>query len=142
MCLFGLHWVMPHYVVELFESLQGKFRQRHNIDLWRLVPHCVMWCIWRERSARSFEGCEQSLLEIKSFFLHTLLAWSVALSHFSCFSLPVLPDHCNSGSWFLPPTVHLQCTQVCYFFLIKKLIFSFFWYKLKLRIQQYAINLF
>ena len=48
-------------------------------------------------NARCFDGCEQSLLEIKWFFLHTLLDWSIAFSHFSCFSLPVLLDHCNFG---------------------------------------------
>ena len=58
-------------VIELFESWQGKFGQHRNIDFWRLVPHCLMWCIWRERNAHCFEGCERSLLEIKSFFLHT-----------------------------------------------------------------------
>ena len=94
-CLCGIHWVMPHKVIELFESWQGKFGRHRNIDFWRLVPHCLMWCIWSERNARCFGQCEQSLLEIKSFFLHTLLLWSVALSHFSCFSIFVLLDHCN-----------------------------------------------
>ena len=97
-CLFGLHWVMSLKVIELFESWLGKFGWHRNIDFWRLVPHCLMWCIWRGRSACCFERCEQSLLEIKSFFLHTLLVWSVALSHFSCFSLSLLLDHRNFGS--------------------------------------------
>ena len=82
-------------VIELFESWQGTFGRHRNINFWRFVPHCLMWCIWSERNARCFEGCKQSLLEIKSFFLHTLLEWSVAMSHFSCFSLPVLLDHCS-----------------------------------------------
>ena len=102
-CLFGLHWVMPLKVIELFESWQGKFGRHRNIDFWRLVLHCLMWCIWRERNAHCFEGCGRSLLEIKSFFLHALLVWSVVLSHFSCFSLPLLLDHCNFSFWFLPP---------------------------------------
>ena len=101
-CLFGIHWVMPHKVIELFKSWQGKFGRHRNIGFWRLVPHCLMWCIWSERNARCFEGSERSLLEIKSFFYHTLLVWGVVLSHFSCFSIPVLLDHCNLGSWFLP----------------------------------------
>jgi len=88
---------MPHKVIELFESWQGKFGRHCNIDFWRLVLHCLMWCIWSERNARCFEGWERSLLE-KSFFLHTLFAWSVAPSHFSCFSIPVLLDYCNFGS--------------------------------------------
>ena len=66
--MFGIHWVMPHKVIELFESWQGKFGRHCNIDFWRLVPHCLIWCIWRERNARSFEGCERSMLENKSFF--------------------------------------------------------------------------
>ena len=118
-CLSGLHWVIPLKVIELFESWQGKFGQHHNIDFWRLVLHCLMWCIWRERNARCFEGCELSLLEIMSFFLHTLLVWSVALSHFSCFSLPLLLDHCNFGSGFLPPQYISNVLGLTIFFLIK-----------------------
>ena len=29
-CLFGLHWVMPLKVVQLFESWQGKFGRHRN----------------------------------------------------------------------------------------------------------------
>ena len=68
LCLFGIHWVMPHKVIGLFESWQDMFGWHRNIVLWRVVPHCLLWCIWRERNARSFEGCELSLLENKSFF--------------------------------------------------------------------------
>ena len=117
-CLLGLHWVMPHKVFELFESWQGKFRQHRNIDFWRLMPHWLMWCIWSERKARCFEGWERSLLE-KSFFLHTLFAWSVAPSHFSCFSIPVLLDYCNFGSWFFPPQYIPNVLGLAIFFLIK-----------------------
>ena len=89
---------MPQKVMELFESWQGKFGHHRNIDFCILVLHCLMGCIWRERNVRSFEGCERSMLEIKSFFLQTRLDWSVAFSHSSCFSLPILLDHCNFGS--------------------------------------------
>ena len=57
---------MPLMVIELSESWQGTFGRHRNINFWRLVPHCLMWCIWGERNARCFEGCKQSLLEIKS----------------------------------------------------------------------------
>ena len=96
-CLFGIHWVMPQKVIELFESWQGMFRRHRNIELWRIVPHYLLRCIWRERNARSFEGCEHSMLEIKSFFVHTLLDWSMVFCHFSCSSLLVLLDRCNLG---------------------------------------------
>ena len=101
-CLFGIHWVMPHIVLE-FESWQGKFVRHRNIDVWTLVPYCLIWCIWHERNVGSFEGCERSLLEIKSFFLHTLYDWSVAFSHFSYSSFLVFLDRCIFGSLFVPP---------------------------------------
>ena len=94
-CLFGIRWVMPHTVLELFEAWQGKFAWHRQIDVWKLAPHCLIWCIWRERNARSFEGCERSLLEIKSSFLHTLIEWSVVFSHFSCSSFPTFLDRCT-----------------------------------------------
>ena len=91
LCLFGIHWVMPHKVIGLFESWQDMFGWHRNIVLWRLVPHCLLWCIWRERNARSFEGCELSLLEIKSFFFtHSPRLECGLLSYFlffpSCFA--------------------------------------------------------
>ena len=73
----------------------GKGSRHCHIDVWRLVPHCLMWCIWRERNARSIEGCERSLLEIKSFFLHPLFEWSVICSHFSSSSFPIFIDRCT-----------------------------------------------
>ena len=102
-CLFGIQWVMPHTVLELFEVWQWKFAQHHHIDVWRLVPHYLIWCIWRERNARSCEGCEHSLPEIKSFFLHTLFEWSVVFFHFFCSSFPIFLDHCTFVFWFVPP---------------------------------------
>uniref|UniRef100_A0A7N2MXH7 DNA repair protein REV1 n=1 Tax=Quercus lobata TaxID=97700 RepID=A0A7N2MXH7_QUELO len=65
------------YSIEYFESWQGKFGRHRNIDVWGILPHCLIWCIWHERNARSFEGCELSLREFKSFFLHILFDWSV-----------------------------------------------------------------
>ena len=59
------------------------------------MPHCVTGCIWRERDARSFEGCERSSIEIKSFFLHSLKDLTRALQLFSCFSLLDLLELCN-----------------------------------------------
>ena len=91
-----IHWVMPHKVIVLFRL--GKFKRHRNIALWRLVLHCLMWCIWQEMNARSFERCVRSMLELKSFFFHTLFEWSLGLSHLSCFSLPILHDQCNFGS--------------------------------------------
>ena len=82
--LFGVIWVMPQSVANLFTSWQGPFGRQRNIDLWRAVPHCVLWCLWWERSSRCFEGMERSILEIKSLLLHSLFAWCSVFSSFSC----------------------------------------------------------
>ena len=97
-CLFGIHWVMQYRVVKLLASWLVKFGRHRNVALWRFVPHCLLWCIWQEHNARCFEGCEWSILEIKSLSFLTLLEWSLVLPSCSCFSLAVLIDHCNLGS--------------------------------------------
>ena len=50
------------------------------------VPHCLMWCIWRERNNRHFEDLERSVSNLKLFFLKTLLDWVTVLG-FHSFSL-------------------------------------------------------
>jgi hypothetical protein len=37
-----------------------------------------MWCIWRERNARSFDDRENGLLDLKKLVLQTLYSWRVA----------------------------------------------------------------
>lgn len=50
--------------------------------IWSMIPHCLMWGIWRERNARTFEENERSIhdLKISSFKLclsgHMLLSVS------------------------------------------------------------------
>ena len=60
--LFGVQWVMPRRVIDLL----GVSHQ--NIVIWRAIPHCFMWCLWKERNARTFEGCEQSIAAMKLQF--------------------------------------------------------------------------
>ena len=98
-CLFGVCWVMLQRVVDLLDCWSCNFRRHRNIVIWRFMPHCLMWCIWWERNSRSFEGRKRSILEFKSFFFFTLLEWCFVLPFFSCFSLPMLIDHCSLVSW-------------------------------------------
>jgi hypothetical protein len=46
--------------------------------VWKIVPLCIMWCLWRERNDRSFENLERTLEELKSFFFFSLFAWTTA----------------------------------------------------------------
>jgi len=43
-----------------------------------MAPLCWMWCFWRVRNARSFDDCENGLLDLKKLVLQTLYTWRVA----------------------------------------------------------------
>jgi hypothetical protein len=72
---FGLCWVMPHSVKELFASWWTGGLSR-SVVVWKMVPHCIMWCIWRERNNRCFEDSSRSREELFHFFLFTLYTWT------------------------------------------------------------------
>ena len=44
-----------------------------NSAIWMVVPHCLMWCIWRERNNWHFEDLEKKVLDLKLIFFKTLL---------------------------------------------------------------------
>ena len=73
--LFGVQWVMPRTVLDLLSSWQGPSGSRRTTMVWRVVPHCVFWCVWRERNARHFEDTETSIPELKSSFFQLLFEW-------------------------------------------------------------------
>jgi hypothetical protein len=85
--MFGIAWVMPATVRDLFDCWLGKMGKHPIHMIWRAVPHCLMWCLWRERNLRTFEGCEKHVADLKLLFLRTLFEWmgSTRLFGFSSF---------------------------------------------------------
>jgi len=61
---------MPRRVSDLLGN-------RHALQIWRLVPLCLMWCLWPERNAKSFENHDSGLLEIKNMMLQSQYTWKV-----------------------------------------------------------------
>lgn len=59
---------MPKTVVDLLASWLWRFGCHRYGIVWKVVPHCLMHCIWRERNAQSFEDFERNLLDLKLFF--------------------------------------------------------------------------
>jgi len=56
-------------VLELLAAWQGTFGRHRNRAFWRVVPHCIMWCLWHELNAWCFEGSEWTILRLNlSFF--------------------------------------------------------------------------
>ena len=73
--LFGVPWVMPRGVVDLLYCWNGRLGRSEAGKIWKAIPHCIMWCIWRERNARTFNGEESSIPALKFLFLQTLYEW-------------------------------------------------------------------
>jgi hypothetical protein len=85
-----LHCEVANEVWNVFilESWRGQLGNRHALRMWRLVPLCVMWCLWRERKAHNFEDKESGMIELRKLLLNTLFSWSGTWlnSHESIFS--------------------------------------------------------
>ena len=72
---------MLQSVLGLLECWQGRFGRHQNGFIWLIVPHCLMWCLWRERNSRCFKDIERSIPDLKLFFFRTLLDWLVAMQN-------------------------------------------------------------
>ena len=92
--MFRVDWVMPSSVLGLLNSWP-RLSKRASGSIWRSLPHCIMWSLWRERNAKSFEGCEKNIHDSKKFFLYTLMEWAVALGVISCYSLLDFIELCS-----------------------------------------------
>ena len=94
---WGLHHVSRYIQGGLLACWQGHFGRLRNGVIWKIVPPCLMWCIWKERNNRCFEDSERAIPDIKLLFFRTLLEWfSVWRNH--SFSLLDLLDFCNFSS--------------------------------------------
>ena len=94
--LFGVHWVMPQKLQDLIACWTGALGRRSLAEIWKVIPHCLMWSIWRERNLRTFEGREFSPLDLQSFFFRMLFDWIQVIGLFSFCSFHDFIDSCTS----------------------------------------------
>ena len=85
---FGISWVLPKSVVDTLFGWWNWF-EKHSFSIWNLAPLCLMWCIWRERNWRTFEGMDKSDDQLLSSFSGSLFEWSRAWGLTSSDSLPL-----------------------------------------------------
>ena len=86
---------MPCGVVDLIASWSGRNCILKTKFHWSMIPHCLMWVIWRETNTHTFEGDERLIHKLKLFFLHTLLEWANASGFVTFMSLPNMLDFCT-----------------------------------------------
>ncbi len=87
--MFGVQWVMPRTVLELFCGWMGKLGRHNSLLVWNMVPHYLVWCLWRERNTRHFEDTERTISELKLLFFHTQFDWVVGSGAFSIHSIRI-----------------------------------------------------
>jgi hypothetical protein len=46
--MFGVHWVMPRSVLDLFSCWMGRLGRNDSVLVWKMILHCLIWCLWRE----------------------------------------------------------------------------------------------
>ena len=49
-----------------------------SANVWKIVPMCLLLCLWRKKNDINFEDRERTLEEIKSLFFKTLYLWTTA----------------------------------------------------------------
>ncbi len=105
--MFGVHWTMLHRVVDLLACWQGRFGQHRSAEIWKVIPHCLMWCLWWERNSRLFEDCERNILDLGLQFLMTLSDSRGVTWLFSSHTFLKFLDLCTFKSLFVDHQVHL-----------------------------------
>jgi mannosylglycoprotein endo-beta-mannosidase len=73
--LTQLTWVMPASVVGVLQSWKKKFKDPLAKAIWKMIPSCLWWCLWRERNTRCFQNCANSSAHLQDNFLFSLYCW-------------------------------------------------------------------
>jgi len=73
--LVGVEWVMPSSVVDLLSGWGTLLGRGPVFLIWKQVPLCVLWGLWRERNSRLFEDVEVSVGALCRKVLNMLYLW-------------------------------------------------------------------
>ena len=80
----------PLGLLGLSQRYDGVLKWNEKVlQVWNCMgvgPACL-WCLWRERNQRKFEGKELCMLNLKFLFLKTLFKWVTLSFTLSTFSL-------------------------------------------------------
>ena len=73
--LFGISWVLPSSVADLFARWKGNLGTQATGEIWKSIPLCLMGHIWKERNKHTIEGTEWLVQEVKFLLLRSLFEW-------------------------------------------------------------------
>ena len=80
---FGLAWVMPRGVADLLHCWWSGGRSRSAM-VWKMIPLCIMWCLWSKRNGRFFEDSRKKPGGTHSFLFYYFLHLGGSLASPDC----------------------------------------------------------
>ena len=54
--LIDVKWVLPESVKETLISWRGSFVGKKRKKIWKFIPLCIFWTVWKERNRLAFRG--------------------------------------------------------------------------------------
>ena len=74
--LVGVKWVFPESVKEVLFSWRGHFVGKNRKKIWKAIPLCIFWTVWKERNRLAFKGGVLHIQKLKNFFICNLWGWA------------------------------------------------------------------
>ena len=74
--LSGVQWVFPETVKGVLTSWRGPFVGKKRKKIWKSIPLCIFWTVWKERNMLAFRGGELNIQKLKNSFVCSLWSWA------------------------------------------------------------------
>ena len=74
--LFGVQWVFPEKVKEALFCWWGPFVGKKRKKIWKSIPLCIFWTVWKERNRLAFRGGSLAIQTLKNSFVCSLWSWA------------------------------------------------------------------
>ena len=74
--LVDVKWVFPKTVKEVLTSWKGPFVGKRRKKVWKSIPLCIFWTVWKERNRLAFRGGVLNIQKLKNFFVCNLWSWA------------------------------------------------------------------
>ncbi|WJZ89560.1 hypothetical protein VitviT2T_008772 [Vitis vinifera] len=85
--LIDIKWVLPETVKETLISWRGSFVGKKRKKIWKSIPLCIFWTVWKERNRLAFRGGVVNIQRLKSSFVCNLWNWAKVYLGEESFSL-------------------------------------------------------
>ena len=69
--LIGFFWVFPKTVKDALISWKGSFVGKKRRKIWKSVPLCIFWTVWKERNCIAFRDGTVDVQKLKHFLFLT-----------------------------------------------------------------------